>query len=104
MSKLDCPTNDCDPSCGSVFDRVVVSRLTRGGTRVMWELLNSFLDPLPHTFSLEVGKTANNQADDWAQVGLSVTNVFVAVDGEPGVLTFPSFVLILLDESGESLS
>ena len=85
MSKLDCPTNACDPSCGSVFDRVVVSRLIRGGTRVMWELLDSFLDPLPHTFSLEVGKTANNQADDWAQVGLSVTNVFVAVDGEQRV-------------------
>jgi hypothetical protein len=29
----------CPPDCESVFDRVVVSYLVRGGTRVMWELL-----------------------------------------------------------------
>jgi hypothetical protein len=77
----------CRPSCEPVFDRVVVSYLMRGGTRVMWELLPTFTDDLPYSFQLQVGQTASNDADDWEDVGLPVVNAFLAVDGEQRVWT-----------------
>lgn len=80
------PSN-CDTSCpvslcASPFDRVVVSRLIRGGTAVFWELVPSFNDPAPLTFTLQVGTTANQDADDWADVGLPVVGQYFAVDGD----------------------
>lgn len=79
--------HDCDKSCRTPygptpFDRVVVSYLIKGGTRVMWELVPSFNDPRPLEFQLQVGTTANQDADDWEDVGLPVTDQYFAIDGE----------------------
>jgi hypothetical protein len=68
-----------------VFDRVHVSYLIRGGTRVMWDLVDDFHDPLPHSFTLQVGSSGNPQADDWQDVGLPVEDSFYAIDGEQRV-------------------
>jgi hypothetical protein len=62
-----------------------VSHLIRGGTRVAWDLLPSFADPNPLTFQLQVGVTASNDSDDWADVGLPVDDVYVAFDEEQRV-------------------
>jgi hypothetical protein len=72
----------CPPQCENVFDRVHVSYLIRGGTRIVWDLLDSFSDPLPHTFTLQFGRTANSDADDWENVGIPFENTYYAVDGE----------------------
>lgn len=77
----DCPLNDrCPPTCESVFDRVVVSYLIAGPTRIMWELLDTFTDPGPLEFQLQAGNTASNDSDDWTDVGLSVTDQYFAFD------------------------
>jgi len=55
--------------------------LIRGGTRVCWQLLDTFSDPLPYTFQLQVGQSGNPDADDWEDVGTSIENTFYAVDG-----------------------
>lgn len=81
---MDC-VNNCPTECRSVFDRVLVSYLIAGGSRIMWELLPSFTDPGPLTFQLQVGTTADNNADDWADVGLPVTDQYFAVDPEQRV-------------------
>jgi hypothetical protein len=79
----------CQPclpsSCDTVFDRVVVSHLVRGMTRIMWELLDTFTDPAPLVFQLQVGTTSNPDADDWTDVGLPVENVYFAHDPEQRV-------------------
>lgn len=75
----------CRPECQSVFDRVHVSYLIRGGARILWDLLPTFNDPLPHEFQLQYHRTANPLADDWIDVGLPVVNAFVAMDGEQRV-------------------
>jgi hypothetical protein len=62
-----------------------VSYLIRSGTRVYWELVPSFNDPGPLTFQLQVGTTANNDADDWEDVGLPADDQYFAVDGEQRV-------------------
>jgi hypothetical protein len=80
----NCPP-DCPPECESVFDRVVVSYLVKGGTRVMWELLDTFTAPNPLTFQLQVGSTLNPNADDWEDVGLPVVNQYYAIDPEQRV-------------------
>lgn len=73
----------CPPSCDRlVFDRVVVSYLIRGGTRVMWELTSAFADAQPYTFQLQVGQTPSNDSDDWEDVGGEVVGQFFAIDGE----------------------
>lgn len=81
----DCPAGKCPPECQSVFDRVVVSHIIRGPTRVMWELLDTFTDPQPLSFQLQVGMTANPLADDWEDVGLPVENQYFAYDAEQRV-------------------
>jgi len=73
--------DECPSQCESVFDVVHVSYLIRGGTRVCWQLLSTFSDPLPYTFQLQVGQSGNPDADDWADVGTSMENTFYAVDG-----------------------
>jgi hypothetical protein len=73
----------CQPlSCEAVFDRVIISYLIRGGTKIMWELLDTFKDPRPFEFQLQVGETNSNDSDDWKDVGLPVMDTFVAVDDE----------------------
>jgi hypothetical protein len=75
----------CPTECSGVFDRVVVSHLIRGPTRVLWELLPTFIDPNPLVFRLQVGQTANPLADDWQDVGLPVENQYFALDAEQRV-------------------
>lgn len=81
----DCPADTCPPVCESVFDRVVVSHLIAGYTRVLWELLPTFTDPNPLAFQLQVGTSSNPDADDWEDVGLPVENQYVAYDPEQRV-------------------
>lgn len=75
----------CPPDCGNPFDRVVVSYLIRFGTTILWSLVPEFTDPGPHSYQLQVGTTANHDADDWQDVGLPVVDQFFAVDGEQRV-------------------
>ena len=67
-------------SCQNVFQRVHVTYIVHGSTRVMWDLYPEFVDPLPHTFQLQVGRTGVQDADDWQNVGLPLDNSFWAVD------------------------
>lgn len=86
MSVSPCPDlTTCPPICRSVFDRVIVNRAMKTLTLVSWELLPTFLDPLPYTFQLQVGNTAGNDSNDWVGVGLPVMNTNMALDGESRV-------------------
>lgn len=86
MSATVVPCSLCQPLCDRlVFDRVAVSYAIPGGTRVLWTLLPTFTDPGPLTFQLQVGRTANPNADDWEDVGGPVTDVYFAVDPEQRV-------------------
>jgi len=77
----NCETNQCPPSdCYNVFDMVHVSYLIRGGSRVMWTLVDTFTDPTPWVFQLQVGHGGTQTADDWENVGLPITNSVYAVD------------------------
>ena len=79
---ISCEENECPPSCEDAFDMVHVSYLIRGGTRVMWQLIPEFSDPLPWTFQLQVGKSGDEDADDWTDVGLPVENSCYSIDSE----------------------
>lgn len=81
----DCPLGVCPPVCQSVFDRVVVSHAIARRTRVMWELLDTFTEPGPLEFQLQVGQTANPDANDWENVGLPVVDQYLAYDDEQRV-------------------
>ncbi len=72
----------CPSQCSNPFDRLVVSYLVAGGTRIFWELLPTFTDARPYVFQLQVGHTNNPDADDWIDVGGPVLDTFYAVDGE----------------------
>lgn len=78
--KVSCEPNNCQPSCEKVFSMVHVSYLIRGGTRVMWALLDTFNDPKPWSFQLQVSRVGNPQADDWVNVGLPMENSCYAID------------------------
>ena len=77
---VSCEPNQCVPDCANVFAMVHVSYLIRGGTRVMWTLTDSFNDPTPWSFQLQVSRVANQNADDWENVGLPVENSCYAID------------------------
>jgi len=49
---------------------------------VIWDVLSDFADPLPWVFTLQVGRTANPDADDWEDVGAPMENATYAIDGE----------------------
>jgi len=99
-------------ACDPVFDRVVVSHLVAGPTRVMWTLAEEFDDEGPLRFQLQAGTTADNAADDWVDVGPPVVDRFSAVDPEQRVwgntnythyrvrLTTPSGVYLSAPEGG----
>ena len=70
---ISCEDNYCPPECEFAFALVHVSYLIRGGTRVMWQLIPEFNDPLPWTFQLQVGKTGGDD-DGWEDVGLPIEN------------------------------
>lgn len=82
---MACETDQCPSECESVFDRVVVSHIIRGPTLINWELLNTFIDPGPLEFQLQVGASSNPDADDWEDVGLPVINQYFAYDDEQRV-------------------
>ncbi len=82
---ISCEANGCPADCEEVFDMVHVSYLVRGGTRVMWQLIPEFSEPLPWTFQLQVGKTGDSNADDWTDVGLAVDNTCYSIDAEKRV-------------------
>lgn len=82
---VDCPPPRCLPQCDTVFDRLVVSHLIKGPTRVMWELLDTFTDAGPLSFQLQVGQTSNPLADDWQDVGMPVVDQYFALDTEQRV-------------------
>jgi hypothetical protein len=75
-----CRPAECTPDCENVFAMVHVSYLIRGGTRVMWTLHETFNDPPPWVFQLQVGSTGNQNADDWTDVGLPMENACYAID------------------------
>lgn len=78
---IDCPADGpCPPQCEPVFDRVVISRLVAGGTRVLWELLDTFTDKGPLEFQLQTGQTSSPDAGDWEDVGLPVVDQYFAYD------------------------
>jgi hypothetical protein len=77
---VSCEPRPCPTSCENIFDMVHVSYLMRGGTRVMWQLLNTFNDPQPWLFQLQTGQTGNPLADDWQDVGIAVENTCYAID------------------------
>lgn len=86
-----------------MFDRVVVSHLISGPTRVMWELLPTFTDPAPLEFQLQVGTTSSNDSDDWEDVGLPVVDQFFAVDDDQrvwGKTNYTHYRLILTTSRG----
>lgn len=70
----------CITDCPSVFSRLVVSYLIKGGTFIAWELQPEFPDAGPYTFQVQVGTTQNNDADDWENVGFPVEDQFAAID------------------------
>lgn len=72
----------CPPACSEVFDRVVVNRVNAGGTRVLWSLVETFTDPGPLIFQLQVGYTPANTSDDWENVGGTVTDRYCTTDPE----------------------
>lgn len=79
------PDNRCDPVpcpsvCDNVFSMVHISYVIRGGTRIMWTLHRSFVDPQPWVFRVETGRTGNEHADDWVPVGNSAENICYVVD------------------------
>ncbi len=104
----DCELRDaCRPDCDPVFDRVVVSHLIAGPTRVMWELLPTFTDAGPLAFQLQVGTTNNNDADDWQDVGLPVVDQYFALDDEQrvwGKTNYTHYRLRLTTSAGTYLS
>ncbi len=104
---LDCSPGPNCLACESVFDRVVVSNLIRGRTRVMWELLETFTDKGPLEFQLQVGQTSSNDADDWEDVGLPVVDQYAAVDDEQrtwGNTNYTHYRVKLTTPLGEYLS
>lgn len=84
---ISCEDKPCPASCENVFDMVHVSYLMRGGTRVMWQLLESFNDLQPWLFQLQVGATGNPDADDWQDVGLATENTCYAIDPQQRAFT-----------------
>jgi len=78
-----CNTTDvaCDPrNCDSVFERVIVSFINRGGTSIYWDLRTDFTDPGPYTFQVQIGYTGNASATDWTPVGSDVVDAFSMTD------------------------
>ena len=103
----DGPLPDACVECDSVFDRVVVSHLITGPSRVMWELLPEFTDAGPLEFQLQVGSTNDNDSDDWEDVGLPVTDQYFAFDDEQrvwGKTNFTHYRVVLNSASGTYVS
>ncbi len=101
------PCNLCPTQCEPVFDRVMVSYLTRGPVRIMWTLLPTFTDVGPLSFQLQVGETSNPNAGDWEDVGLPVVNQYLATDPEQrdfGKIKYVFYRIVLTSPLGTYVS
>lgn len=73
----------CQPAglCESVFNRLVVFPLITGCTLVQWSLRNTFKDPGPYSFQLQVSPSAGlAEADDWHTIGSPILDEYQAED------------------------
>lgn len=62
------------------FRRISVDHMTRGETRVWWQLEPTFNDAGPYVFQLQVGSTGIDEGIDWQNVGAPIVNGFMASD------------------------
>lgn len=78
-------TPGCPPAgggCPNPFARVRINHILVGGSLITWELQSDFADPLPYQFTLQAGRTAHLDADDWTNVGATVEDASYLVDDE----------------------
>jgi hypothetical protein len=64
------------------FARVLVDYVVSGGARVSWEMNRHFVDPGPYSFQLQFGRTGNQDADDWIDIGSPVVDTYFTFDLE----------------------
>ena len=68
-------------SNNEIFRRVAVDYAILGNARIEWALQETFNDPLPHSFQVQVNP--NGGADDsWEDVGTPVVNGCFAIDDD----------------------
>jgi len=68
-------------SSNSVFRRITVDYSIKGNARIEWALQETFNDPLPHSFQLQVN-TNGGDDDGWENVGEPVINGCFAIDDD----------------------
>lgn len=64
------------------FRRVSVDHMTRGVSRVWWQLDRLFRDAGPYVFQLQYGRTGLRNATDWQNIGEPVVDAYFAFDPE----------------------
>jgi len=89
LAEPDCPSlADCvaeQQDCNWIFGQIRVWPIIEGGSRIEWTMHPRFTDVGPYSYQLQAGRTGNNLADDWVNVGLPVENACYAVDPEKRV-------------------
>lgn len=93
----------CQPSCPTVFQRVMVRPGIQHQTWIEWTFAPEFGNPSPHTAQLQVGMTGSNLADDWQDVGLPAEDTVYLVDTEQrafGKTQFTHYRIKLVTTSG----
>ena len=101
----DCDLTQCNTECTWIFDRLRVRPTITQGTWIEWQVHPGFTGKLPYTFQLQVGHTANNLADDWANVGLSAENVSYMTDDTQrvyGKTQWTHYRVLLTDADGNT--
>jgi hypothetical protein len=63
-----------------VFKRVAVDCVIAGNTRISWELQPHFIDAGPYVFTVQVGHTGVDNADDWTIASPPVTDTYFTID------------------------
>lgn len=89
------------------FRRLIPDRMTRGQTRIWWQMHEDFNDPRPHTFQLQFGRTGLSTAVDWVNVGLPVADAYYAVDDvmrDGGMVITAHYRLVLTTPAGQYAS
>lgn len=89
------------------FRRLIPDRMTRGQTRIWWQMHPDFNDPGPHIFQLQVGHTGLANATDWVNVGLPIEDAYYAVDDaqrEGGMVITSHYRLTLTTARGTYVS
>jgi hypothetical protein len=64
------------------FRRISVDHMTRGVSRVWWQLERLFRDEGPYVFQLQYGRSGIRDANDWTNIGEPVINSYFALDPE----------------------